>query len=106
MAKDSNGVLKEKYEDRGWKQEECQNIREQIKPLPFTEDEYKNFSLLLAKLAIKDQDPKFCEMYFEMQRRASYGNRYSSIDEMTKIEQDMWTLGTGEIIEDIEKHTR
>lgn len=100
-------VLKEKYEERGWDQDIGIVTRftstEQIKPLPFSEEEYRNFSLLLAKLALEDMDSKLCETYFELQRRACYGNGYSTIEEMSKFEQEMWNLGTGEIIEDVEK---
>lgn len=101
-------VFKEKYEERGWNQEISRNTRaismEPIKPLPLSEEEYRNFSLLLAKLALQDKNPTLCETYFELQRRACYGNSYSPIEEISQIEQEMWSLGTGEIIEDVEKH--
>lgn len=52
-------VLREKYEERGWfeiydwKNKELRNID----PLPLTEEEYREFSALLIRLAIKDQNP-------------------------------------------------
>ena len=94
-------VLQEKREERGWDQDQDTviRLREEIKPLPITEEEYRSVSLLLAKLALYDQDPKLCEMYFDMQRRASYGNGYPLMEEMSEIEQNMWSLGTGEPVE-------
>ncbi len=103
-------ILKEKYEERGWNQEMGFDTKatstEQIKPLPFSEEEYRSFSVLLAKLALQDKDPNLCETYFELQRRAYYGNRYSPIEEMSKNEQEIWSLGTGEIVEDVKNHIR
>lgn len=99
----TNQVLQEKLEDRGWK-EENMKLREQIKPLPLTEEEYRSFSILLAKMALYDKDPNLCEMYFDMQRRASYGNRYPLMEEMAEIEKNMWSLGTGETIENERKY--
>lgn len=101
-------VFKEKYEERGWDQEIVRDTRiipmEPIKPLPLSEEEYRTFSLLLAKLALQDKNPTLCETYFELQRRAYYGNRYAPIEEISQSEQEMWSLGTGEVIEDVEKH--
>lgn len=103
-------VVKEKYEEQGWNQETDLNRRrttvEPVKPISLAEEEYKIFSSLLAKIALQDKNPELCETYFELQRRAYYGNGYSPIEEMAEIEQEMWSLGTGEIIEDTEKHTR
>lgn len=102
-------VVKEKYEERGWNQETDFNRRrtvEPVKPISLTEEEYKIFSSLLAKIVLQDKNPELYETYFELQRRAYYGNGYSPIEEMAEIEQEMWNLGTGEIIEDTEKHTR
>lgn len=113
MSKDyrtTADVVKEKYEDRGWNQSSDVSTRntpiEPIKPLPLTEEEYRKFSMLWAKLALQDRDSKKCEIYFDLQRRAYYGNGYSSLKEMKKIEQEMWSLGTGEIIEDAERNLR
>lgn len=101
-------VLREKYEDRGWNQETDIDMNleptEQINPLPLSQEEYERFSLLLAKLALHDKDPKLCEMYFDLQRRASYGNGYPFIEELSEIEQEMWSFGTGEKMESSEKH--
>lgn len=103
-------VLKEKYEDRGWEEGTNKDTRiipsKQIKPLPLSEEEYRNFSLLLAKLALHDQCPKLCETYFELQRRAFYGNGYSPIKELYEIEKRLWSIGTGEIIENDEKSVK
>ncbi len=101
-------VVKEKYEDRGWNQSSDISTKstsiEPIKPLPLTEEEYRKLSMLWAKLALQDRDSKKCEIYFDLQRRAYYGNEYSPLNEMEKIEQEMWSLGTGEIIEDAERN--
>lgn len=95
-------VVKEKYEERGWDLDNESNLetrsKEQINALPFTEEEYSNFSLLLAKLALKDSDSSLCDMYFELQRRAYYGNGYLPIEELSSMEQEMWSMGTGEIV--------
>ncbi len=107
-------VFKEKYEERGWDQDQELGLDtrdksvEPIKPLPLSEEEFRNFSLLLAKLALQDKDPALCETYFELQRRAVYGNKYSPIEGISQIEQEMWSLGTGEkteaVTEDTKKH--
>ncbi len=103
-------VFKEKYEERGWNQEIDRNTRtisvEPIKPLPLSEEEYKKFCLLFSKIALQDKNPALCETYFELQSRAYYGNGYSPIEDLSQIEQEMWSLGTGEIIEDVAKHMR
>lgn len=103
-------VIKEKYEDRGWDQDTSFDMRdtsvEQVKPLPLSEEEYKTFALLFSKLALQDQNPELCGVYFELQRRAYYGNRYLPLQEMSEIEQEMWNLGTSEIVESTEKHIR
>lgn len=100
-------VVKEKYEERGWDKDRDKRVvaREEVTPLSLSEEEYRSFSLLLAKLALQDQDVKLCDVYFEIQRRAFYGNGYSSIEEMAAIEQKLWSLGTGEFIIDNEKHS-
>lgn len=109
MAEDyrsSADVLKEKYEERGWDQETQSNIRtqEKIEPLPLSEEEYRKLSFLLAKLAIQDRDPNLCETYFDLQRRAHYGNRFFPIDELSEIEEEMFSIGTEDAVEGIEKH--
>ena len=98
--KSADEVLREKREERGWdeKSEDIRNI-ERIAPLPLSLEEYKFFCLLLSKLALQDQNSEYCEMYFELQRRATYGNHYPLLKEMAELEQEMWSLGTGEIIE-------
>ena len=101
-------VVREKYEDRGWDLEQNSDVnigkQEKINPLPLSDEEYKVFCLLLSKIALYDKDPKLCETYFELQRRAYYGNRYLPIDEMSEMEQEMWSIGTGEVVEKSEKH--
>lgn len=103
MAKEyrsASDILREKYEERGWDQETQSNIRTQakIEPLPLSEEEYRKLSFLLAKLTIQDRDPNLCETYFELQRRAHYGNRYFPIEELSEIEEEMFSIGTEEII--------
>lgn len=97
MAKEyrsSDDVLKVKYEERGWNQEGQSSIktREKIEPLPLKEEEYRKLSFLLAKLILQDKDYKLCETYFEIQRRAYYGNRYFPIEELAEIEQELWNM--------------
>ena len=47
---------------------------------------------LLAKIVLQDRDEKLCETYFELQRRAYYGNRYSSIVKLEEVEEEMWNI--------------
>ncbi len=99
-------VLKEKFEDRGWHQEDEINPtleREPVAKLPFSEEEYQTFARLLAKLALQDQDKKVIDMYFELQRRADFGNGYARIANLEAAEKEMWGLGTGEEVELSEK---
>ena len=96
-------VVKEKYEERGWDLDNESNLetrsKEQINALPFTEEERaQEAKMILAKLALKDRDSSLCDMYFELQRRAYYGNGYLPIEELSSMEQEMWSMGTGEIV--------
>ena len=99
--KSADEVLREKYEERGWF--EIYDWRDKgsrdIEPIPMTEEEYRVFSSLLIRLALKDQNPNLCEQYFELQRRAVYANGYHPLDGVEAEEMEMWTLGTGEVIE-------
>lgn len=110
MAKEyrsSADVLKEKYEERGWNQETQSSIKtgEKIEPLPLKEEEeYRNLSFLLAKLILQDKDYKLCETYFEIQRRAYYGNKYFPIEELAEIEQELWNMEPEEDINNANKH--
>ena len=94
----ADDVLKEKYEERGWNQENNQILkkREEIESLPLTEEEYRQFSFLLAKLILKDKNYNICETYFEIQRRAHYGNRYFPIDDLAEIEEELWNMQPSE----------
>ncbi len=106
--------LKEKYEDRGWGtiEEEIAKEREkkmkpsEIIPLPISEEQYRACAAMLAKEAISNNDAKSCQEYFELKRRAIYGNKYSEIDGMEDIERQMWKIGTGEKATSSEKHIR
>lgn len=98
--------LDEKMEDRGWGKYASEKIevRDPIPKLPISEKDYQELSLLLGKLALQDQEGTLgrglCGVFFEVQRRATYGNRYQKTEEMEKVERKMWTLGTGEVIEE------
>lgn len=82
--------LIEKLEARGW------NIP-QIAPLPITEEQYLACIQIIAKKAIDNNDPKACEEYFELKRRAVFGNRYyKGFDGMEEIERQMWQIGHDE----------
>jgi len=98
-------AIKEHYDDRGWKLggEPVAPEREPVVKLPFSEEEYQTFARLLAKLALQDQDKKAIDMYFELQRRADFGNGYSRIANLEAAEKEMWSLGTGEEAELSEK---
>lgn len=70
-------VRDEKYEERGWNEPSNNSVKEQVSmkksPLPFSEEEYKVFSLSLAKLALTDNNPELCGLYFGLKDRAFYG---------------------------------
>lgn len=97
MEKSADQVLREKYEERGWDQdtwEQSQNTnRESIDPVPLSEEEYQLFQLLLGKVAVSDRNPNLCEIYFDMQRRAVYGNGYAQNDRMEEVERELWEIG-------------
>ena len=94
--------LDEKMEDRGWGKYASEKIE-------VREKDYQELSLLLGKLALQDQEGTLgrglCGVFFEVQRRATYGNRYQKTEEMEKVERKMWTLGTGEVIEEPKTET-
>ena len=95
----ANEVVKEKYEDRGWTEDNRLGDdlpKTKIESLPISEEDYQKFSYLLAKLALKDSNKELCATYFEIQRRAINGNGYKTIKGMKSIEERLWTLGTGE----------
>lgn len=100
--KSAGEVLREKYEERGW-DEMYEQIRvdtkEKIEPLDLTEEEYQAYARELAKKAIENQDSDKADEYFELQRRATYGNRYGQIKDLEEAEEIMWTLGTEEKID-------
>lgn len=100
--KSAGEVLREKYEERGWN-EMYETVRvdtkERIEPLDLTEEEYQAYARELARKALENQDPDKADEYFELQRRATYGNHYNQIEDLEKAEEIMWTLGTGEKIE-------
>lgn len=103
--------LDEKMEDRGWGKyaPEKIEVRDPIPKLPISEKDYQELSLLLGKLALQDQEGTLgrglCGVFFEVQRRATYGNGYQKTEEMEKVERKMWTLGTGEVIEEPKRET-
>lgn len=99
--KSASEVLREKYEERGWFDINNWSNRENrdIESLTMTEEEYHEFSSLLAELALKDKDEELCEMYFELQRKAVYGNGYAPVQGLEEEEEQMWALGTGEIVD-------
>lgn len=98
--------LDEKYEDRGWGKyaPPTYERREEIPKLPISEKDCQVLSLLLGKLALQDQDEKFakdlCDVFFEVQRRADFGNHYKKTEELEVVERKLWTLGTGQKLEE------
>lgn len=100
-------VIDEKYEDRGCGECAPTTIpegRQEPEKLPISERDYQTLSLLIGKLALQDQDKKLCsdlcDVFFEIERRASFGNRYNKTEELEAVERKMWTLGTGQEIEE------
>lgn len=69
-------------------------MSDKVKPLPYNLKEYEIFMKLLSKIALNDKDRNLCDVYFDLQKRAIYGNGYYNTDE--KIDREMWNLGTGE----------
>lgn len=106
QGRSTNDVLREKYEERGWSEDTDLKIksREEIKPLPLSEEEYQKLSFLLAKIVLQDREEKLCETYFELQRRAYYGNSYFPIEELKEVEEEMWNIGTKEFADEQGKH--
>lgn len=106
QERSAEDVLREKYEERGWNEDTDLKIkpREEIKPLPLSEEEYQKLSFLLAKIVLQDRDENLCETYFELQRRAYYGNKYFPIDELKEVEEEMWNIGTKEFADEQGKH--
>ena len=100
--KSSDEVLRERFEERGWDemyQSTRVNEKVSVEPLDLTEKEYQEYSRELASRAVSERDPNLCELYFETQRRAIYGNHYSPVQGLDSEEVQMWALGTGEKIE-------
>ena len=100
MKKSADQVLKEKWEERGWDQDTWVNFpnknRESVDPVALSEEEYRLFQLLLGKIAVSDRNPDLCELYFDIQRRAVYGNDYMHNGEMEEIERELWEIGMTE----------
>lgn len=102
-------VMDEKYEDRGWGKYNMtpqKSSFEPVEPLEYSENEYRKLAVALAAKAIETQDASLCEAYFELQRRASFGNHYSSIPELEEIEEELFTMGTREKSPEVEVHRR
>lgn len=97
MPEDIKTMLEKKYEDRGWNQGERIDITEgsehKIMPLGISLEKYQTFSLILSELALLDKSPDLCALYFELQRRATYGNHYPILEDMSEVERKMWDIG-------------
>ncbi len=102
MEKSADEVLQEKRSERGWDQED-EMIRhrdvEPVEPLPLTNEEYQVFQSILRKLALYEKKPELCDLYFELDHRATYGNHYPQSEGVEDIEQELWDIGSsrGEI---------
>lgn len=97
MEKSADEVFEEKRSERGWDQDD-EKIRvretEPVNPLPLTNEEYQMFQLILRKLALYEREPSLCDLYFELGRRATYGNNYPQAEGVEEIEQELWNIGT------------
>lgn len=72
-----------------------------IEPLPISEEQYIACLQILARKAIDNNDPNTCHEYFELKRRAVFGNHYySEIAGMEEIENQMWEIGLDEKVVD------
>ena len=94
-----------KFEERGWFNTETGEwIQEKkaefnkVSALPITIEDYTNLSTNLLKLGIKDRNPQISEVYFELQRRAVWGNSYY-IEQSKEDEGTLWDIG-------MEQHSR
>lgn len=68
-----------------------------IEPLPISEEQYIAYAKVLARKAIDNNDPNTCHEYFELKRRAVFGNHYySEIAGMEEIERQIWEIGHAE----------
>jgi len=97
MEKSADQVLQEKRIERGWDQEEKNATTrevEPVEPLPLTNEEYQTFQAILRKLALYERNPELCDLYFELDHRATYGNCYPQLDGVGEIEQELWNIGT------------
>ncbi len=74
-----------------------------VTPLPLSEEEYQTFSILLGNLALRDKNKELCALYFNLQRRADYGNNYPRVEAMKEVEPLIWELGTTSTLESTSK---
>lgn len=93
--KSTKQIIEEKYEDRGWGNYDKTEVKElpEVEKLPFTFEEYKKLSLSLAEQAYETNRPELYETFFELQRRARYGNCYPDIEELAPVEEELWNRG-------------
>lgn len=103
MEKSADQVLAEKRMERGWDLD-SPNIKvrdtDPIKALPLTNEEYQVFQSILRKLALYEQKPELADLYFELERRATYGNKYQQAEGIEEMEQKLWDMGTNATRED------
>lgn len=95
--------LRQRDEDRGWNQPDLLGKIEKepkIEPLPINEEQWIACLQILARKAIDNNDQKACQEYFELKRRAVFGNHYSEIVGMEEIEKQMWEIGLDEKVVD------
>lgn len=97
MKKSADEVFEEKRDERGWDRDDG-NTRprktEPVIPLPLTNEEYQMFQSILRKLALYERNPDLCDLYFELDHRATYGNNYPQSEGVEEIEQELWNIGT------------
>lgn len=73
--------------------EEIEN-KPKIEPLPINEEQYIACLQVLSKKAIDNNDPDTCHEYFELKRRAVFGNHYyKEFAGMEEIERQLWQIG-------------
>lgn len=101
-------ILEEKYEDRGWYDYDRLEVKEieKVEKLPFTFEEYKKISLALAEEAYEKNKPELYNTFFELQRRARYGNNYPDIEELSTVEEELWNMGIKANIEQVQAQNK
>ena len=67
---------------------------EEINPLKISYEQYNGCMLVLAREAIENNSTEACQKYFELKKRATFGDKYPEIEGMEDIERQMLAIST------------